>query len=105
MANGLLVNAVYRYHPATITPHFRMFEVVARYSVLHDPSLNEGPDVINDDGSDSQPDGTSSTRRELQVGGNYYITATTRLMGNAIVPLDDREHVGVTLIGRLQVTF
>ena len=104
-AKGVLATALYRYHPAVVTPHFKMLELVARYSVLNDPAANAGPDVISDDGNGSATDSSVSTTRELQVGGNYYVTGSMRIMGQVVVPMDAREHVGTTMLARLQVTF
>jgi hypothetical protein len=95
--DGLYLLGVYRIHPKQVTPHFRMAELAARYQVAHDPTL-AGP---------AGPDRSAvpNTTREIQFGANYYVNRNVRFLGNAIVPVDDREAPGTTIIGRMQVIF
>jgi phosphate-selective porin len=91
------VLGVYRIHPQQVTPHFRMLELVARYSSLDDPSgarpASPTRSLIPD------------TTAEFQFGGNYYVNRNVRFMANAIVPTDDREVPSATFIARLQIMF
>jgi hypothetical protein len=95
--DGLYVLGVYRFHPKQVTTHFRMAEVAARYQVTTDPTLARP----------ATPDQSAipNSTREIQFGANYYVNRNVRFLGNAIVPLDDREAPGTTLIGRMQVLF
>jgi phosphate-selective porin len=95
--SGYYVFGVYRFHPRQVTPHFRMFEIAARYTSLDDPSAART-------GTPTRsliPETTS----EFQFGANYYVNRNLRFMANAIIPTDDRDVPSSTLIGRLQVIF
>lgn len=95
--DGYYVLGVYRIHPRQVTPHFRMVELVARYSTLDDPSgirlATPTRSVI--------PETTS----ELQFGGNYHVNRNVKFQANAIVPVDDRDVPSATFISRLQIIF
>jgi hypothetical protein len=92
-----------------VTPHFRMAEFAARLMLMHDPSAarEERAEVPDEDGGGlSRPaSAVPATIRELQVGGNYYVNRNVRLMGNVIVPLDQRTTPSSTLVARLQFAF
>jgi hypothetical protein len=106
---GAFVIAAYRFHPATVTPHFRMLELAGRYFVLHDPASAPGGqgDVPDEDGGGGQPaSGTlPSTLREFQGGVNYYVNRNVRFMADLIVPNDDREPSARIFLTRLQIVF
>lgn len=107
VSDGYFASAVYRFRPATATPHFRMFELAARWSVLHDPaSVVAASGNLNDEGG-AASDGVAvvSTTRELQAGANYYVNHSMRVMADIVLPIDDRPHAGPTLLTRLQVSF
>jgi hypothetical protein len=107
VSRGYFASAVYRFHPATVTPHFRMFEVVARWAVLHDPaSVVAASGNPNDEaGPSTEETAIVGTTRELQAGANYYVTRGMRVMADVVVPIDDRPHLGPALLTRLQVSF
>ena len=95
--DGWYVLGVYRLHPKQVTPHFRMAELAARYQVTNDPTLARPASP----GQSAIP----NTTRDIQFGANYYVNRNVRFLANAIVPVDDREAPGTTLIGRMQVIF
>jgi hypothetical protein len=107
VSDGIVMMGVYRLRPRTVTPHFRMLELAARFVVFNDPAAalgvgSSGPD--EDSGGDSGPSGpVPATTRDLQFGGNYYVNRNVRLMVNALVPLDERASRALT--SRLQVVF
>jgi phosphate-selective porin len=95
--DGFYVLGVYRLHPRQVTPHFRMLEFAARYSSLDDPSGVRPAAPTRSF--------IPETTNEFQFGGNYYVNRNVRFLANAIVPVDDRDVPGATLIGRLQIMF
>jgi hypothetical protein len=107
-SEGVVVLGAYRIRPQTVTPHFRLLELAARLFVFDDPASARGaaPEVPDEDGGGTPPPTTDqpTTTRELQVGANYDVNRNVRIMGNVIVPVDDRPS-RTTLISRLQVVF
>lgn len=95
--DGFYVLGVYRITPATVTPHFRMAELVARFVEFDDPTAER----LATPTRSFMP----AVTRELQFGGNYYVNRNTRFMLNAIFPVDDRDTPGPMLIGRLNMLF
>jgi hypothetical protein len=109
-SDGIVAMAVYRILPQTVTPHFRMAELAARYMVFHDPALATPglPPVLDEDAPPGDPTALPLlpvTTRELQFGGNYHPNRNIRIMVNAVVPFDDRSAPDWTMIARLQVVF
>ncbi len=103
-ARGAVASVMYRFHPEQITPHFRMLEVAARYSVLDDPHPNGGGTGSPDeDGAGSGAVG--DVAREIQLGVNYFVNSYARFTGNVMIPNDDREASGPIFLTRLQVVF
>ena len=107
VSDGIVMMGVYRLRHRTVTPHFRMVEVAARFVVFDDPAAargigSSGPD--EDGGGSSRPAGPiPATTRDLQFGANYYVNRNVRFMVNALVPLDARS--GHQWLSRLQVVF
>jgi hypothetical protein len=107
VSDGIVVIGVYRLRPRTVTPHFRMLEVAARFVVFNDPAAalglgTSGPD--EDGGGGSGPSGpVPATTRDMQFGANYYVNRNVRFMFNALVPVDERP--GHAWLSRLQIVF
>ncbi|MGE0703584.1 MAG: porin [Vicinamibacterales bacterium] len=103
-ARGAVALVLYRFHPRQVTPHFRMLEIAARYSVLDDPHPNGGgagsPD---EDGAGSGAVG--DVAREIQLGVNYFVNSYARFAWNMMIPNDHREASGPIFVTRLQVVF
>jgi hypothetical protein len=95
--DGFYVLGVYRFHPKQVRPHFRMAEIAARYHVSSDATLARSPTPTRS--------GIPETTREFQAGANYYVNRNVRFLGQAVIPVDDREVPGPTVIGRMQVLF
>jgi phosphate-selective porin len=95
--DGFYVLGVYRFHPKQVRPHFRMAEVAARYHVSSDPTFGREPTPTRS--------GIPGTTREFQAGANYYVNRNVRFLAQGIIPVDDRDGPGATIIGRMQVLF
>jgi hypothetical protein len=91
------VLGVYRFHPKQVRTHFRMAEVAARYHVSSDPTFGREPTPTRS--------GIPETTREFQAGANYYINRNVRFLAQGVIPVDDRDGPGATIIGRMQVLF
>jgi hypothetical protein len=107
-SDGYFAMAAYRLRPRAASPHFSMLEFAARFAVLNDRATAAGDpsDAVDDDGSDpvlTEP-GIALTR-EFQAGVNYYVTPNARVMGDVVVPVDEREHPGPSVLMRLQILF
>lgn len=95
--DGFYFLGVYRFHPKQITPHFRMAELALRFTALDDPAAARAATPTRSF--------ISATTRELQFGGNYYVNRNVRFLANIIVPVDERDAPGSTLISRMQIMF
>lgn len=107
-SDGYFGMVAFRYRPGQVSPSFAMLEVAARFSVLNDRATAAGvpSGAANDDGSD--PVLTEQgivTTRVFQAGVNYYVNPNMRLMGNVVVPVDERKHPGPAALMRLQLLF
>lgn len=106
LRDGVVVIGVFRIRPQTATPHFRMLELAARYVVFHDPGTGDAaPDEDGGGGSTAAPGSVPATAKELQAGVNYYVNRNVRLMGDVIVPTDERATPSSTIVTRLQIVF
>ena len=103
--DGFFAMAVYRIRPKTVTPHFRMLELAARYVIFHDPGTGDA--APDEDGGGAAPASTvvPATTREIQSGVNYYVNRNVRVMANLNVPTDTRQTPAATFITRLQLVF
>jgi phosphate-selective porin len=87
---GYYVIGVRRLRPEQVRPNFYMAELVARYVLVPDAVLTV----------------PSAKKRELQFGGNYYVTPGVRFMMNLDLGIKPLPGVPkATLIGRLQLRF
>lgn len=102
--DGFMVMAVYRIRPQTVTPHFQMLELAARYVAFHNPDAGEVR-ADEDGGGAAAIVPLASTTRDVQAGVNYYVNRNVRLMANVIIPTDRRETPAATFLTRLQVVF
>jgi hypothetical protein len=105
---GGMVLTAYRIRPATVTPHFMMLELAARYFLLHDPASAAGgqADVPDEDGGGQTSTASlPPTIREFQGGVNYYVNRSVRFMADVIIPNDRREASTTTVVTRLQIVF
>jgi hypothetical protein len=103
-AEGLVVFGALRIRPEAPTPHFRMLEFGARFFVYTDPGAGGPPPVDEDGGAPPPSQALPDTIREFHAGVNYDVNRNVRLMGNVLVPFDERP-AGATLLTRLQVVF
>jgi Phosphate-selective porin O and P len=87
-ARGVSALGVWRIRPAQPTPHYAGIELAARLV-----------DIDHDIGV--------LTTREVQFGGNYYVTPQLRVMSNLIVPFGNEEQPerGTRWWSRLQFIF
>jgi hypothetical protein len=107
-SDGYFASAAYRFVPRNVRPHFAGLEIAGRWAVLNDHATAAGAPsgIINDDGGDVSTGAPGiATSRELQVGVNYYATPNIRVMGDVVVPLDERPHPGPSLLMRWQILF
>jgi hypothetical protein len=107
-SNGTTTMFVYRFHPATVTPHFRMLELAARYVTFHDPDAATRPPQPEEEGGGQAPVPTGfvpPTIREFQAGFNYYVNRNVRFMADVVIPTDERESPSATFLTRLQIVF
>lgn len=90
--SGLVLIGVWRQPAAKRTDYFAGYELAARFV-----NLDDGAGAIG-----AAPIGL----RELQFGGNYYITPQARVMSNLVVPIGDEQPITRTRWWtRLQVVF
>ena len=103
--DGVMVMAVYRIRPRTVTPHFRLLELAARYVVFHDPEPEEA--ASDEDGGGSAPVSAllPARTKDIQTGVNYHVNRNVRLMANLLVPTDGRQTPAATFMTRLQIVF
>jgi hypothetical protein len=107
-SDGYFVMAAYRQRPRALATRFSMFEFAGRFSVLNDHATAAGvpSGIVNDDGSGpvfNEPG--LATTREVQIGVNYYPRPNMRVMGNLVVPVDERTHPGPGVRIRWQLLF
>jgi hypothetical protein len=108
-SKGAFAMAAYRIRPRTVTPHFMMLELAARYVGFNDPASALGGQTAVPDEDGGGQTGTvhplPAIQRELQAGANYYVNRNVRFMANVILPRDHRVAPFTTFLTRLQIVF
>jgi hypothetical protein len=107
VSDGYVAMVAYRHRPQAPRRGLTQVEYAARVWVLNDRATAAGvpSTLVNDDGGDVGTGEGLITTREFQGGVNVYLTTDVRLMGNVVVPFDDRPHGSPRVLMRWQIQF